>query len=96
MKYCTYCGQELFDEAVVCPSCGCEAAPPPKEDRVSIGLCILLGWNWIIALVYWATTHKETPKRAKAVAISAFVYPFAFMFFYIFLALLLTAVARGV
>ena len=93
MKYCTYCGQELFDEAVVCPSCGCEAAPPPKEDRVSIGLCILLGWNWIIALVYWATTHKETPKRAKAVAISAFVYPFAV---YVCLVLLLTVVTRGV
>jgi uncharacterized membrane protein YvbJ len=23
MKYCTHCGTELNDEAVVCPSCGC-------------------------------------------------------------------------
>lgn len=23
MKYCTHCGKELFDEAVICPSCGC-------------------------------------------------------------------------
>lgn len=23
MKYCTYCGEKLFDEAVVCPNCGC-------------------------------------------------------------------------
>ena len=23
MKYCTKCGNELFDEAVICPKCGC-------------------------------------------------------------------------
>lgn len=23
MKCCTYCGEKLFDEAVVCPNCGC-------------------------------------------------------------------------
>ena len=24
MKYCSKCGSELLDEAVVCPKCGCE------------------------------------------------------------------------
>lgn len=24
MKYCTKCGKELFDEAVICPGCGCK------------------------------------------------------------------------
>ena len=23
MKYCSKCGKELFDEAVICPGCGC-------------------------------------------------------------------------
>lgn len=23
MKYCTKCGKELFDEAIMCPNCGC-------------------------------------------------------------------------
>lgn len=23
MKYCTHCGKELMDEAVICPGCGC-------------------------------------------------------------------------
>lgn len=23
MKFCTHCGKELFDEAVICPNCGC-------------------------------------------------------------------------
>lgn len=25
MKYCNMCGNELFDEAVICPKCGCPA-----------------------------------------------------------------------
>ncbi len=24
MKYCTKCGNELMDEAVICPKCGCD------------------------------------------------------------------------
>lgn len=33
MKYCTQCGKELFDEAVMCPGCGNMIAAPetPKE-----------------------------------------------------------------
>lgn len=28
MKYCSKCGKEIHDEAVVCPQCGCQVAPP--------------------------------------------------------------------
>ena len=28
MKFCTHCGKQLFDEAVICPGCGCPAARP--------------------------------------------------------------------
>ncbi len=28
MKFCTKCGKELFDEAVICPGCGCPAPSP--------------------------------------------------------------------
>jgi hypothetical protein len=28
MKYCTHCGKELCDEAVVCTNCGCAAGGP--------------------------------------------------------------------
>ncbi len=39
MKYCTHCGKELFDEAVMCPACGTMIAAPetptekPKERK---------------------------------------------------------------
>ncbi len=38
MKYCTKCGNELFDEAVICPKCGCpveNAKLPQTIDRSS-------------------------------------------------------------
>lgn len=36
MKYCSKCGNELFDEAVICPKCGCSAekgAATTKEKK---------------------------------------------------------------
>lgn len=31
MKYCSKCGNELLDEAVVCPKCGCAVGTMPNE-----------------------------------------------------------------
>ncbi len=32
MQYCSHCGKEIVDDAVVCPHCGCAvAAPPPPQ-----------------------------------------------------------------
>ena len=37
MKYCSQCGKELVDEAVVCPNCGCAVQAPvnQQEDKPS-------------------------------------------------------------
>ena len=89
MKFCQYCGQQLLDQAVVCPNCGCATGPQPQEDKVSIWLCILLGHCWPLAVIYWAVKQKETPKRAKAVALSPLaVFGFWFVF-YILIGLIL-------
>ncbi|MGI6644439.1 MAG: hypothetical protein ACOX28_01545 [Bacilli bacterium] len=31
MKYCSKCGNELHDEAVICPKCGCEVEGSRKQ-----------------------------------------------------------------
>lgn len=31
MKYCAKCGKELFDEAVICPGCGCATGTVPVQ-----------------------------------------------------------------
>ena len=33
MKYCTHCGKELFDEAVICPGCGCAVSTEPAQAK---------------------------------------------------------------
>ena len=33
MKYCSKCGNELFDEAVVCPKCGCATEQSAKKQQ---------------------------------------------------------------
>lgn len=33
MKYCEKCGNELFDEAIMCPKCGCSAGKSQIEKQ---------------------------------------------------------------
>lgn len=35
MKYCTHCGSELVDEAVICPHCGCATERFPQKTSSS-------------------------------------------------------------
>lgn len=58
MKYCEKCGKELFDEAVVCPGCGCSAAKPaapakqrPKMNKKTKLLCIIGGVVLAVAII---------------------------------------------
>jgi len=79
MKYCTKCGKELMDEAVVCPHCGCATeawkAKEEKEydDEISVGLCVLSAFIPLFGIIYWIVKYQTTPRRAKACGITAIV-----------------------
>ena len=81
MKYCSKCGNQLFDEAVICPACGCPAGDAPfseapqqnTEDKVSVGLCILAALIPLFGFIYWPVRYRFTPKKAKACGITAIV-----------------------
>ncbi|MCH5159622.1 MAG: zinc-ribbon domain-containing protein [Clostridiales bacterium] len=62
MKYCSHCGKEIVDEAVVCPGCGCRVDSTAsngvieEEDKKVFKLiikifmiigCIATGWSLI-------------------------------------------------
>lgn len=47
MKFCSKCGKELFDEAVVCPKCGC--ATENKKQNKQTNKNIVKGTVLIIA-----------------------------------------------
>lgn len=34
MKYCQKCGKELFDEAIICPGCGCPATSSQPTNAI--------------------------------------------------------------
>lgn len=33
MKFCSKCGNQLFDEAVICPKCGCPTETVPQKNK---------------------------------------------------------------
>ena len=59
MKYCEKCGNQLLDEAIMCPKCGCAVAgkQPTKEqnehakNQVKGAILIILAIAIIIATI---------------------------------------------
>ena len=85
MKFCSKCGHEIMDEAIVCPNCGCAVVAPTtptqvSQDDINVGLCILSALIPLFGLIYWALKYKETPKKARAcgmIAIASWAICFA-------------------
>ena len=77
MKYCSKCGNEVFDEAVVCPKCGCMISSPTTSnsinsgDKADVGLCIISALVPFVGLILWLVKRKEEPKKANACGIAA-------------------------
>lgn len=40
MKFCEKCGNEIMEEAVVCPNCGCAVGREAKKQEVSYDDCV--------------------------------------------------------
>ncbi len=72
MKYCTRCGKELFDEAVVCTGCGCSCQPqtdinnPGEEDKKSFGWALLGFMVPLAGLILYLVWKDKTPLKAKS------------------------------
>lgn len=42
--FCTNCGSEINDEAVICPKCGCAVENPNEEEKKSFVIAFILNW----------------------------------------------------
>ncbi len=63
MKYCSTCGKELYDNAVICPCCGVQvkAVDKPSKGFAAIGfLCPIIG------LILYIVEHNNYPKKASS------------------------------
>ena len=76
MKFCSKCGKELIDDAIICTGCGCGVVAPevnPIQDKVSVGLCVVSALIPLFGIIYWPVKHKATPKKAQACGITAII-----------------------
>ena len=93
MRYCSKCGKEIHEEAVVCVHCGCAVAEntpkypweKPMTDGVNPGLCILSALFPLFGIIFWALMYSKTPKKARACGISAIISGVVMILIYILL-----------
>ena len=89
LKFCTHCGKEIADEAVVCPSCGYsqvghkKAQTPTSSSNTSYIIASV--FLPLFGILYWILNVKTQPKRAELCGLTAFVsitvsYIFSFIF----------------
>ena len=85
--FCQKCGNEVIEDAVVCPSCGCaiNKAEPPVDltgkDKLNIGLLILSIVIPIVGVILWPVKHKTEPKSAKIYGIAGIAAWICYMLF---------------
>ena len=84
--YCRHCGQEIDDQAVICPHCGVATqATTPVIDNGGLGWGILGCCIPIVGLILWLVWKDTKPKTAKALGIGALVSVGISILYYIFI-----------
>lgn len=68
MKYCSHCGKQILDEAVMCPHCGCMVAKPVGVcDEPNKGLNIISFLLPVVGAIMYLIYHEKEPKKAAAI-----------------------------
>lgn len=79
MKYCSKCGKELIDEAVVCVHCGCSTgkngtAPLIEaDDAPNTGFAVLGFFIPIVGLILYLVNKDTAPKKARSAGKGALI-----------------------
>lgn len=74
--YCTKCGKECDENAVICVGCGCSLVnnnKVEKSDTSAFGFGVLGFFIPVAGLILWLLWKEERPRRAKAAGIGALV-----------------------
>ncbi len=66
-RFCSYCGNEILPQAVICPHCGCAVAAAPEADIPSTGLNVLSFFIPLVGLILYCIHQSKTPNKAKAI-----------------------------
>ena len=72
MKYCSHCGAELLDEAVICPKCGCSCKANKVnsinsgEDNPETWMKVLSFFIPVVGLILFLVWMDDKPMSSKA------------------------------
>ena len=76
MKFCSKCGKEMVDEAIVCPNCGCAVVAPANtavDDAPSTGYAVLGFFIPIVGLILQLINKDKSPKKARSAGKGALI-----------------------
>ena len=76
MKFCSHCGKEIVEEAVICPGCGCPVESKKTKvlgDKCSIGWGVLGFFIPIVGLILYLVNRTKNPAMAKTAGIGALI-----------------------
>ena len=68
MKYCSNCGKEIFNDAVICPMCGSmqeKTNQKPVKDKMNIAWFIISFLWWWVGIILYFAFRKSNPQKAK-------------------------------
>jgi len=77
--FCSKCGKEIMDEAVICPHCGCPVSgkslyqSDSGEDIPNAGLNILGFLVPLAGLIMFCSMLGKTPIKAKQIGIFSLI-----------------------
>ena len=76
MKYCSKCGAEINEDAVICLKCGCNVGSTRKvieKDEPNTGLNILAFFFPLIGLMMWLVWKTDYPIKAQSIGKTALI-----------------------
>lgn len=85
MKYCSHCGQQLNDNAIICPKCGCAVSAlglalkekryysAASYDEPSTGMWFLGFLLPLVGLICFLVEKDDRPQRANSAGTGALV-----------------------
>lgn len=86
MKFCSHCGKEVMEKAVICPNCGCQIEES-EADRANPGLIVLSILiplaGIIMAIAFWGKTPHAAKTYLKAALITILVEVILWVLFYV-------------
>ena len=68
MKFCSKCGKQINDDAVICVNCGCSVgnAVVTENDAPSTGFAVLGFFIPIAGLILYLINKDKCPQKAKS------------------------------